>query len=580
MSSEEFARRLDATLRGGGSVEDLIRWVDAATEGEPSLAREFAAVLEAAHDRDEIPWEPYLLIKDRLSWSATRPPRVAAAAAASAATILRATGGQTGRDVTEARAPTDVVAPVAQTGRITASNFGDPQTWTLTAAPPLIPGSRIKQRFVLVEKVGAGGMGVVFKARDELKEEVQDRNPFVALKFLNDDFRKHPEALRAMAREAARSQSLAHPNIITVHDFDRDGTLIYIHMEFLEGEPLDRFIKNHSKGLSLKEALPLIEGAGRALAYAHERGVVHADFKPSNVFLSPDLRPKVLDFGIARAVPRPGGGPKEGTRYDGAGKLGAVTPEYASPEMLLEQEPDPRDDIFSLALVSCELLSGKHPFDLVNSLEAAHRGLKPKRPPGLSRARFRALERALAFKREERTATVEAFLEELSGAPGAPRAAAWALAAIVITASVAGGLWWANREHPDDILREQVFTDAATDALPESKRKIDQRDILLEQGNEYLQLVELEFDAALLSEGVSSAYGAFRNALRMDPTNEQAADGIVRIILLYEEQIEAAIDAGDTARAAQLVAYARKIAPNRKSLLEYEQQVGTPGVAE
>jgi hypothetical protein len=150
----------------------------------------------------------------------------------------------------------------------------------------------------------------------------------------------------------------------------------------------------------------------------------------------------------------------------------------------------------------------------------------------------------------------------------------------VITASVAGGLWWANREHPDDILREQVFTDAATDALPESKRKIDQRDILLEQGNEYLQLVELEFDAALLSEGVSSAYGAFRNALRMDPTNEQAADGIVRIIHLYEEQIEAAIDAGDAARAAQLVAYARKIAPNRKSLLEYEEQVGTPGVAE
>ena len=152
---------------------------------------------------------------------------------------------------------------------------------------------------MLEERVGEGGMGVVFKARDLRKEEAQDRDPYVAIKFLNPNSVRHPESLKALQRETRRAQTLAHPNVVTVYDFDRDGTLIYMTMEFLAGEPLDLHIKRHAQGLRFREAWPIIEGAGRALMYAHEQGVIHADFKPSNVFVS-DKKAKVLDFGIAR----------------------------------------------------------------------------------------------------------------------------------------------------------------------------------------------------------------------------------------------------------------------------------------
>ena len=171
---------------------------------------------------------------------------------------------------------------------------------------PLEPGTIIKDRFVLEKRLGEGGMGVVFKARDLRKEEARDRDPYVAIKFLNSEFRRHPEAFMALQRETRRAQALAHPNVVTVHDFDRDGTLIYMTMEFLEGEPLDRFIQRHPQGLRFKEAWPIIEGCSRALAYAHEQGVVHADFKPGNVFVAGERKVKVLDFGIARAVTRHG----------------------------------------------------------------------------------------------------------------------------------------------------------------------------------------------------------------------------------------------------------------------------------
>jgi serine/threonine protein kinase len=572
MPTEEFIRRIRATLTGETSLEELGRWLDALTASDPDSAVRLSAELEAAYARNEVRYDLYLLLKDRLM-PRTLPPRGSRQPTGPAVTRLR-TAARAPTDATMLRSPTNPA--VRTTGARSTSptqasvGFEDASEWTLAVARTLESGIVIKNRFVLEHNVGAGGMGTVFKARDIRKEEAQDRNPYVAIKFLNDEFRQHPEALKALQRETRRAQTLAHPNIVTVYDFDREGTLIYMTMEFLEGEPLDEDIRRHPQGLPFAESWPIIEGAGRALAYAHERGIVHADFKPGNVFVASDHRVKVLDFGIARAVQRHGESPAEGTKFD-AGVLGALTPAYASPEMLLDQEPDPRDDVFALACVAYEVMTGRHPFGGLTALKAAHQGLRVKRPKSLKRTQHRAIEHALAFKREARTPSVAAFLEEFAPELGvqrrsARRTAAWVVAATLATAAVAAGIWWQTRPDPDEQLIRYVLAEAAKSPMPEDARDPEILEILLEQGRDYLTIAANDFNPSMLSQGVSSAYGAFKNVLRMDPNNMDAAHGIVEVVHLYEAEINRAMEAGDYKRAAELIGYAQDIAPDRTSL--------------
>jgi len=163
---------------------------------------------------------------------------------------------------------------------------------------------------------------------------------------------------------------------------------------------------------------------------------VHADFRPGNVFVS-DRKVKLLDFGIARAVKaRTDDG---GTRFD-AGSLHALTPAYASPEMLLDQATDPRDDVYALACVSYELMTGRHPFNGVPALSAMHDGMKVKRIKGMGRYQYKALLHGLAFRQQDRTPTVEAFLDEIAGPFGVRgRALRRAVFPMVGTAPLVGG---------------------------------------------------------------------------------------------------------------------------------------------
>lgn len=284
----------------------------------------------------------------------------------------------------------------------------------------LAQGERIiKNRFVLEQLLGSGGMGSVYKARDLRKVEARDRNPYVAIKVLNEDFQKHPDAFISLQREARKSQHLAHPNIVTVYDFDRDGDIVFMTMEYLEGAPLDKRLKGNKaqgiEGTGDEEALSLTRGMCAALARAHREHIVHSDFKPGNVFVTNKGEAKVFDFGIARAVARSERHDQasEGDRtvFD-AGDLGALTPAYASLEMLQGEEPDPRDDIYALAVVVYQLYSGKHPFDRMPADQAAQKKLKPVRPPRLNGQQWKAVRRALAFKRADRTPDAETFLKE------------------------------------------------------------------------------------------------------------------------------------------------------------------------
>ncbi|MDJ0828064.1 MAG: serine/threonine-protein kinase [Rhodobacter sp.] len=273
------------------------------------------------------------------------------------------------------------------------------------------PGVTLKDRFVLLEKLGQGGMGVVFKAKDLLKVEAQDKDPYVAIKVLTDAFKKYSGSFIALQREASKAQRLAHPNVATVYDFDRDGNTVFMTMEFLQGKPLNQLIKElANKPLKLGHALHIIEELCAGLAYAHEKQLIHSDFKPGNCFLLNDGHVKLLDFGIARASTQTDE-ERENTMFDPA-KLSAVTPAYATPEMFAGMNPDPRDDIYGLACVAYQLLAGgKHPYNKVASPKIKELGIKPKPIKGLNRRQQKTLMKALTVVREDRIDDVEKFAE-------------------------------------------------------------------------------------------------------------------------------------------------------------------------
>ncbi len=275
----------------------------------------------------------------------------------------------------------------------------------------------LKDRFILEKVLGAGGMGIVYKAKDRLKIEAQDRDPYVAIKVLSEEFKSHPEAFISLQRESRKSQRIAHPNIVNVFDFDRDGDTVFMTMEFLDGSPLDQLIRQYkSTGLPTDDAWHIIEGMCSALSHAHKEKIIHSDFKPGNVFVTNKGVAKVFDFGIARAVAQVehlDDNPEDKTVFD-AGNLGALTPAYASLEMLQGEEPDIRDDIYALGCVAYELFTGSHPYNKVPADEAQRQGLKPQRIPNIKKYQWKAIEKAIAFKREDRIATVDKFIEELA----------------------------------------------------------------------------------------------------------------------------------------------------------------------
>lgn len=313
------------------------------------------------------------------------------------------------------------------------------QTQGFSDTSALLDGSKriIKHRFVLEEQLGSGGMGSVFKAKDLRKVEARDRNPYVAVKLLNDDFEQHPDAFISLQREAQKSQRLAHPNIVSVFDFDRDGDTVFMTMEYLEGQPLDEYLKANKKagnvGLSDEDAYTISEGMSLALIRAHAENIIHSDFKPGNVFYTNKGEAKVFDFGIARAVQQSDlqegeDSSGEKTLFD-PGSLGALTPAYASLEMLQGKEPDPRDDIYALACVVYQLYTGVHPFKRTPADKALARSMKPKRVQGLNRFQWAAIEKGLAFKREDRTQSVEEFWGTFTHKPPYKT---WATLAVVL----------------------------------------------------------------------------------------------------------------------------------------------------
>jgi serine/threonine protein kinase len=335
---------------------------------------------------------------------------------------------------------------------------------------PIGPGTVIKNRFELEQQIGKGGMGVVFAAIDRRKVEAHDPNPRVAFKVMNADFQRHPQSLIALQREARKAQTLAHPNVVTVFDFDRDGDVVYVTMELLKGRPLEAIVREvRGRGMEPAKALGIIRGIAEGLAYAHRKGIVHSDLKPGNVFVLEDGTPKILDFGIARAVPNAAEAMAD--IFD-AGTLGAYTEAYATDEMVEGVDPHPADDMYALGLIAYELITGFHPYQRHSAPNARKLGLKPPPLKGLKLREARALERCLSFDRKQRPKDASEFLKVFRGVTALQKAT---IAAAVVLAIVAGYFSYENyRENspsvPFSALPQEV-QDAFKTAMDEGDRE-------------------------------------------------------------------------------------------------------------
>jgi len=293
----------------------------------------------------------------------------------------------------------------------------------------------VKKRFLLETTLGAGGMGTVYKAQDLRKVEAEDKHPYVAVKVLNEGFKQHPQAYVSLQQEAVKSQKLAHPNIVTVYDFDRDGDTIFMTMELLQGTPLDACLKSvANRGIEKNEAVGHFNQLCNGLSYAHARNIVHSDFKPGNIFLTDDGSAKILDFGIARAVSQA----KADSNFD-AGSLGALTPSYASYEMFQGEPPHFSDDIYALACVFYEMLTGQHPYNRTPANQALEKGLTPKRIKSLTRREWRALEKGLALTISDRWQSVAEFQKAF--APALRAKQLWSAVGVASVGLIAAG--WA-----------------------------------------------------------------------------------------------------------------------------------------
>ena len=224
----------------------------------------------------------------------------------------------------------------------------------------------LNNRYQLLEQLGKGGMAVVYRARDLMLERS------VAVKVLRESYSRDSAFLDRFRQEAKAAANLSHPNIVTVHDFGLDEGQLFIVMEYVPGTDLKTLIKQRGR-FNPEEALPLLIQACAGIGYAHRAGLVHCDVKPQNMLVTPDMRLKVTDFGIARALST--------IHPDEKSEVVWGSPQYFSPEQASGAAPSPASDVYSLGVIMYEMLTGSLPFHATTAAELARLHLEAEPVP-------------------------------------------------------------------------------------------------------------------------------------------------------------------------------------------------------
>jgi hypothetical protein len=469
---------LDALCSGACDQETFLRAVTDLSRKAPDACWEVLSLLDQYYRRGKIEFEVFQKLESHLQ-------SVAVGAEAHVDISVPLPAQQPPGARLAAVRPRPTVRPAAAAAAAAAAVQPAPSVQSIQAAPatPPVPsrpapvgavaigrsaasvGDVLRGRYRLERIVGKGGTGTVFEAVDQYRIDPAEQGQRLALTVLHPQVAARPELFAELRLEFQHLQWLSHPNVVRVHEFDRDGDIAFFTMELLSGYLLSHVLElKHDAPLDRSHVFAIIRGMGDALVHAHSRGVVHGDISPRNIFITNAGEVRVLDFGASRTM-------APGPWISGFGSQAqspVATPRYASCQLLEGQQPDARDDLYALACVAYVLLAGGHPFKDHTAIEARTLHLKPRRPAGLSGGQWHALRAGLAIERERRPADMDEWLRRLD-----PRRAARRLPALSVimnksvsprlfrtdyamtaaTVLVLAALWWATADEksPADI---------------------------------------------------------------------------------------------------------------------------------